>query len=306
MNAQNQSFDNWDEIRIAYHVARLGTLSAAAEFLGVHHATVIRHIDTLENKLACKLFHRHARGYTPTEAGKDLMQVAAASDDQFSQLATRLNGDNDLISGELMVTTLSALSQLFAPFLISFQQEHPAIRISLHVDERKFRLEYGEAHVALRVGKKPDEPDNVVQHFADLSMSLYAHKSYVEKFGLPRNEQDLKNHFFVGSGNFTSHVPHNRWMKENVNENQIVFRTPQSRSLHDAINSGAGIGFLTEISGTNSDNLVQVLPPKPEWNITIWLVTHIDLHRSAKVQAFTSFLKEQFAEKQACCPSFNA
>ena len=40
--------DNWDEIRTAYQVARMGTVSGAAEVLGVHHATVIRHIDALE------------------------------------------------------------------------------------------------------------------------------------------------------------------------------------------------------------------------------------------------------------------
>ena len=61
--------DNWDEIRTAYHVARLGTVSGAAEALGVHHATVIRHIDALEGRLGVKLFQRHARGYTATEAG---------------------------------------------------------------------------------------------------------------------------------------------------------------------------------------------------------------------------------------------
>ena len=33
---------DWNQVRTAYHVARLGTVSAAAEFLGVHHATVIR------------------------------------------------------------------------------------------------------------------------------------------------------------------------------------------------------------------------------------------------------------------------
>ena len=61
--------DNWDEIRTAYQVARMGTVSGAAEVLGVHHATVIRHIDALEARLGVKLFQRHARGYTPTEAG---------------------------------------------------------------------------------------------------------------------------------------------------------------------------------------------------------------------------------------------
>ena len=52
--------DNWDEIRTAYQVARMGTVSGAADVLGVHHATVIRHIDALEGKLGEKLFQRHA------------------------------------------------------------------------------------------------------------------------------------------------------------------------------------------------------------------------------------------------------
>ena len=54
--------DNWDEVRTAYQVARLGTVSGAADVLGVHHATVIRHIDALEKRLGAKLFQRHARG----------------------------------------------------------------------------------------------------------------------------------------------------------------------------------------------------------------------------------------------------
>jgi len=35
--------DQWDELHTAYWVARLGTVSAAAERLGVHRATVVRH-----------------------------------------------------------------------------------------------------------------------------------------------------------------------------------------------------------------------------------------------------------------------
>ena len=60
--------ENWDEVRTAFQVARMGTVSGAAEVLGVHHATVIRHIDAIEGRLGVKLFQRHARGYTPTEA----------------------------------------------------------------------------------------------------------------------------------------------------------------------------------------------------------------------------------------------
>jgi len=84
------SIGTWDEIRTAFHVARLGTVSGAADALGVHHATVIRHIDALETELGVKLFQRHARGYASTEAGQDLLQVATATDDQFTQLVGRI------------------------------------------------------------------------------------------------------------------------------------------------------------------------------------------------------------------------
>ena len=93
--------DNWDEIRTAYQVARNGTVSGAAEALGVHHATVIRHIDALETRLGVKLFQRHARGYTATEAGSDLLVVAQATEDQFTQLAGRIKGQGEGVSGDL-------------------------------------------------------------------------------------------------------------------------------------------------------------------------------------------------------------
>ncbi len=100
------TMDNWDQIRTAYNMARVGTVSGAADVLGVHHATVIRHIDALEERLGVKLFQRHARGYTATEAGEDLLRVAQATDDQFSQLASRIKGQGNDVDGELVVTSL--------------------------------------------------------------------------------------------------------------------------------------------------------------------------------------------------------
>ena len=57
--------DNWMAVRTALYVARLGTVSAAAKDLEIHRATVIRHIDELEQEVGGKLFQRHARGYRP-------------------------------------------------------------------------------------------------------------------------------------------------------------------------------------------------------------------------------------------------
>ena len=190
--------DNWDEIRTAYQVARLGTVSGAAEVLGVHHATVIRHIDALEGRLGVKLFQRHARGYTATEAGHDLMRVAQTTDDQLQQLEGRIKGRGNEVAGDLLVTSLVAFAPLLVPALTSFRAQYPDVIVRFLTDDRVFRLEYGEAHVALRAGSVPQEPDNVVQSFARQAVALYGSKSYIEARGMPADEEALRDHDFVG------------------------------------------------------------------------------------------------------------
>ncbi|MGB1034961.1 MAG: LysR family transcriptional regulator, partial [Primorskyibacter sp.] len=164
--------DNWDEIRTAYQVARLGTVSGAAEVLGVHHATVIRHIDALETRLGVKLFQRHARGYTPTEEGSDLARVARGTDDKFQQMLGRFRGRGSEATGELVVTSLINFAQFLLPALVSFQEAHPGVTMRLRTDERLYRLEYGEAHIAVRAGPRPQDPDNVVQGFGAQAFAL--------------------------------------------------------------------------------------------------------------------------------------
>ena len=284
--------DNWDEIRTAFNVARIGTVSGAAEVLGVHHATVIRHIDALEERLGVKLFQRHARGYTPTEAGEDLLRVAQATDDQFSQLAGRIKGRGNDVSGELVVTSLGGLSHLLVPVLTDFQTAHPEIVVRYLTGDRLFRLEYGEAHVALRAGSPPDQPDNVVQKFHRQKITLFASKAYAAEHGLPESEADYPNHRFVSADDPKSRAPFAAWLREALPDRCITFRSGDGHALRRAIASGAGIGFMSRMQAREIDGLIEVCPPREEWSAPLWLVTHMDLHRTTKVQAFLSFLKE--------------
>ena len=285
--------ENWDEVRTAYQVARMGTVSGAADVLGVHHATVIRHIDAIESRLGVKLFQRHARGYTPTEAGLDLLRVAQATDDQFSQLAGRIKGQGSGVTGELVVTSLPVLSALLVPVLAQFQDEHEAITLRYLTGERLFRLEYGEAHVAIRAGSAPDQPDNVVQPFRQEEVGLYASTAYVERFGKPSGTEDFARHQFVSSDDEGSRAPFTRWLRATVPTDRITFRCTNNFCMREAVLAGAGIGFMSRWEATRHDNLVEVMEPLPDWFGNLWLVTHVDLHRTTKVQSFLSYLKEQ-------------
>lgn len=285
--------DNWDEIRTAYQVAQLGTVSGAAEVLGVHHATVIRHIDALEGRLGVKLFQRHARGYTATEAGEDLLRVARATDDQFSQLAGRIKGRGSDVSGELVITSLDFLAPQLAPLLTEFQRQNPELVVRYLIGDRLFRLEYGEAHVAIRAGAAPDQPDNVVQPFLKQKIGLFAAQSYVDRHGLLNGIDDLKNHQFVGADNENSRAPFNKWLREHTTEETIIFRCSDGVAMQEAVMAGAGIGFMSMWEASRRPELIKMMDPQVEWEGSLWLVTHVDLHRTNKVQSFLSFLKER-------------
>ena len=290
--------DNWDEIKTAYQVARMGTVSGAAEVLGVHHATVIRHIDALEKRLGEKLFQRHARGYTATEAGRDLLTVAQATEDQFAQLANRIKGHGETVTGELVVTSIADISGQLSEVMVKFQAQYPGLIVRFLTGQRLFRLDYGEAHVAVRAGAAPSEPDYVVQPFVVLHHGLYASPKYAEKYGLPKVDADLPAHRFVVNDDVESRAPFYHWLRSIVPPESLSFRAAEPAPIYDAINAGAGLGFLSRIAATQYPDLIEVMPPRPEWSANLWLVTHVDLHRTLKVQRFLACLKEAAAEWQ--------
>ncbi len=288
---------NWDEIRTAFFVAKTGTVSGAAEKLGFHHATVIRHVDALEDRLKAKLFQRHARGYTATEAGLELLAAAEAAHERFLQLEGMIKGQSDAVEGELVITTLVTLAPMLMPLIAEFQDMYPKLEVRYLASDRLFRLEYGEAHVAIRAGEKaPDQPDNIVQHLRAVQSSLYAAQSYIERFGKPRGLDDLAGHRFVTNADPNSRAPYSRWLKENIDAAQVALRADDARVGKEAVMAGIGIGFMTDGSEARMPELVKIAGPEPMWASELWLVTHMDLHRTVKVQAFTKFLKERLAD----------
>ncbi|MGP9789982.1 LysR family transcriptional regulator [Roseinatronobacter sp. NSM] len=279
----------WDELRTALHVARAGTVSGAAHALGVHHATVIRHIDALEDRLGVKLFQRHAKGYSPTEAGQALAEVAGGAEQNFDALAARLHGLQDGIGGDLVITTVPELCHLLMPAIQALTLEHPALSPCLRTEERVLQLEYGEAHLAIRAGARPQEPDNVVQALGALPFGLYGAQCYLDQHGTPSGLDDLGAHKFIAADAAHVRAPFDIWLRQAGHK--VALRSNSSSVRVLATRAGMGLGFLTPALAP--DDLVQVIPPHSDWSAPIWLVTHVDLHRSAKVQAASAAIKHE-------------
>ena len=289
--------DRWNQVRTAAVVARLGTVTAAAEALGIHRATVIRHIDALEATLGSRLFQRHARGYTPTEAGLDLERVARTTNEQLDQLVARARGREATVTGELIVTSVEIVAPLVTRALARFRAAHPETTVRYIASGRVLELAYGEAHLAVRAGREPDHPDNVVRPFLPLRSTFYAHTRYVEQFGLPKSEAELADHVFI-SHEDPSRTPFFRWLESVVPPQNIILRSASQRVLAESLLAGLGIGFMPTFRGAATPELHEVMPPRDDWSIPLWLVTHVDLHRSAKVQAISKALIEVAEETE--------
>ncbi len=278
--------DKWTELHTAYLVSTLGTVSAAAQQLGVHRATVNRHIDTLEAALGTKLFQRHARGYTPTDAGRDMFEAAGRADEMFADLAGRIRGRADHLSGSLIVTALPEVAPLVMPAISAFVAAHPDMSPQFVADAQLARLEYGEAHVAIRAGPKPQEPDYVVLPFRRVRFGLYAHEDYARNHGLPRNETEFEHHRFVGPPGEVPKVPFSKWMGEHVPAESIVLQASHAQVVLAGVLNRLGLGFIAEHDAAVHDGLVPAIVPRDAWSVDTWIVTHVDLHRTAKVQEF--------------------
>ena len=282
--------EHWTELRTALMVARTGTIMNAAASLNIHRATVNRHIDYLEAQFDMKLFQRHAKGYELTEAGQLFLDVVGRADEMFQDLASKLKSQKNEIRGNFVVTTLSGITPLVMPAIHAFRAENLQVNFRLETTAELARLEVGEAHVAIRAGLKPTNPDYVVQLFCHLPFGLYASDTYIRHYGKP-SASNLDHHLFVSAEDEQGRYPFTKWFKNNVRESQISLTTDDLFTLSQAVKYGVGLGFIGAHDVATSTNLTAIVPPLSDYAIPIWMVTHIDLHRTIKVQSFTKHLK---------------
>lgn len=282
----------WTEVRSAYMVAKLGTVSAAADALGVHRATILRHIDALETELGSKLFQRHQRGYTPTDVGQELLEVGSRADDELTQWLGRARHRRDEPSGELIITALPGFEVTLVRAMIRMQRDFPAVSCRIVTTEQLMRMEFGEAHVALRAGGRPSNPDFVVLHHSSHSFGLFAHKSYKQQYGIPTSDADFEQHRFCAGGEVSYHVGPLEWIEQNVPPKSIALRTDSLLIGHSAVVQGHCIGPMWQAEAEQDPDLVEVVAPRSDWTIDFWIVTHVDLHRTTKVRSFVHRLRE--------------
>lgn len=291
MHFSNEAvMDKWTELRTAYRLAKLGTLSATAKDIGVHRSTVMRHIDVLEASLKIKLFQRNDKGYIATQAGLDIMRLGEITDVQFSQFVNRAKSQEEFLSGTLTITCVSELSQLLFPTIMEYQARYPQMKVEIDADTRKYDLEYGEADLAIRTGNKPETLDNIVMPFTDVAISFCVHQNYIKQHGLPKLE-NITQHKFFALKERLEHLPWNEWVYQNIPIENINIVASNQQVLNYALQQGCGIGLAAKESLNNHPFLVEV-NVETDWLVNTWLLVHRDMINLPKIRKFIALLKD--------------
>jgi DNA-binding transcriptional LysR family regulator len=283
---------SWDDFRIAYQVAKSGTLTKAGKVLQMNHATVLRHVNRLEEALDTKLFIRHQRGYQLTDAGELVVKELPDIQKSFSRLENLMASAEKNISGNLRITTLSDFSPLLNPALKAFRQAYPKLRIQIIATDDIISLASGAAHVSLRAGAQPTEPDLIVKKLKAPEIHYYAADSYVKEYGMPKDSSEYKQHLWALPSAEKRKIPFIKQILTHIDEEQIVYQSNHFPDIHSAVIEGIAIGPIGIHHANKYTNLRKMDIDLDVITEGLWFVYHKDLKNSARIQALYEFLSK--------------
>jgi len=286
MNAQGIS---WDDLRLFLAVARTGSLSGAARQLRVHHSTVFRRIGALEAALGVRLFERLPDGYALTPAGEEMLPSAELVEDEIAAIGRKVTGTDLRLSGKIRITTVDILTLGVLPgYLSAFRRAYPGILLDVVVSNTSLDLTRREADIALRASNRPSET-LVGRRVARLAFGVYAARGY----GGACPGTDLAQQDWIGFDD--EHAPLARWFAAHVKGAQPVYRTNSIAAALGAAKAGLGLAPLPCGLADREPDLVRLQPLPEDFTLDLWLLTHQDLRRTARIRAFLDFISEALA-----------
>jgi DNA-binding transcriptional LysR family regulator len=161
----------------AFHtVARLGSISQAAEALHLTQSAVSIQIGAIEEKVGTALLVRTGRGVRLTEAGELLQSYAERVIAMWNEMGEGMDSFLGAFSGTLRVGAVATTEYWLPSLLVAFANENVKAKVKLHTgnrDEIVRSLAAQEIDVAV-MGNPPDELKPTSTRFAKNPMGFFA------------------------------------------------------------------------------------------------------------------------------------
>ena len=279
---------DWEDLRIVLAVADASSLAAAARRLGVHHTTVLRRVAAFEKSLGIRLFDRLPTGYALTARGEELVAAARAMAETVTALERRLRGQDLRLEGELRVSTTDTLMNSVLPaHLAAFRERHPGILVEVSTANEMANLTRRDADVAIRPVLEP--PESLVgRRICGVAFAPYAAPAYLARSGHDPAAFAVHRWLAPDASLAVSSVA--RWMRTTLPGAEIALRADSLVGLRDGARAALGVAALPCYLGDTTPGLVRLSPPIPEMATALWVLTHDDLRRTARIRAFTELL----------------
>jgi len=288
---------DWDDVRHFLAVTRGGSVRAAAKRLGVNHATVLRRVAQLEDRLGAQMFEKRPSGYRLTAAGEDVLEFANQMEASSHQLEARVFGRDQGVRGLLRVTLPPFLAtHLLMPDLAEFARIHPDIEMEIASTGEVANLTNREADVAIRI----------VSDRKTLPLNLHGLKGpelfagvYIARDRLAAwrtGTSDAVRPIVIGEQG----VPD--WADEGeIRATGVPFRTPDADAQIAAVRHGIGMTRLPCFVGDADRLLARVPGIDLKAHATLWQLTQGETRKTKRVKLFTEFVSRRLA---ACTPLF--
>lgn len=292
--------DRWTEMALFVQVAETGSLSRAADELGLSNAAASRHLAALEERLGARLVERNTRRLFLTETGQEFLRRSRAILADLHDAESAVNASTLKPTGTLRVAaSLSFSMHHIAPLLPEYTRRYP--EVSVHVETANRYLDLIDNNIDVAIRTREFEPDSniTIRRLAETRRILAASPGYLSRAGTPRELADLARHALLV---YTyANNPHELRFTRDGEASTIAIKGVVESNDGQVLRAAAldGLGILVQPTYILYDDIVagRLVPVLDAWDLprlTVNLAYPSRKHLSAKVRTFIDFIAEHF------------
>jgi len=278
----------WSDVRIFLAVARAGSLSGAAQRLGLSQPTMGRRLRALEAATGQALFQRGREGFQLTDEGAAVLGHAQRMEDEALAIERALAGSAGQLEGTLRVSASDWFgAHLLTPVCAEFLRRHPRVRVDLVTDARVYDLARREADLVFRI-KAPDDPELVQRRLLHMTYALYGPEGVA-----PPAAGDGAGTTLVTLDAALEDLPDVGWLKKTFPRARTGFGSNNRDAQARMVALGAGFAVLPRLLGDRVPGVVRHdIEPAPPGR-DVWIAYHRDLRGLARLRAFVDLAVER-------------
>lgn len=280
------AFD-WDDLRIFLAAARAGSLTGAAQAVGVDAATVGRRVARLETALKSTLIIRSPTGLQLTAAGARILELGL--DAEAVMTAASGAAEQEGAGGTIRLSAAEGFGgEIIAPSLAALRAVRPGLRVELAAYAGLLSPARREVDIAISLSA-PSAARLVVEPLTDYQLGLYAAPAYLARAGRPQDTGDLGRFDLVGYVDDLIYAPELRYLDEIGPNLRPMLSSSSIRAQREMVLAGGGVGVLPCFL---AQGLERVLPDQVLLTRRFWISTHQEVADTARIRAVRAWIQD--------------